>query len=474
MSRPLVVVGDALLDIDLEGRASRLCPDAPVPVLEDVHERPRPGGAALAAALAADDGTEVVLVAPLADDDPARRLRACLDGRVEVVALPTTGSTPVKRRIRSGGQSVVRLDSGDGRADVRALSEAAERALQSAGTVLVSDYGRGVTGSVVLRDRLEELARSVPVVWDPHPRGEPPVPGVLLATPNAAEAVGYAERTGAPAAERSGAGMAAHSRRAEHLVRVWGAQAVAVTLGDQGALLSYGHGAPTLVPAPAVDCQDCCGAGDRFAATAARTFLHGGVLSEAVQAAVHSASGFVASGGAAALSFAGDDAFPEVAGVEPGVVAEPGATAVADRVRARGGTVVATGGCFDLLHAGHVATLRAARRLGDCLVVCLNSDASVRRLKGESRPLVPAEDRARVLGALEFVDAVLVFDEDTPVEAIRLLRPDIWAKGGDYAPDDLPEAAVLREWGGQAVVLPYMPGRSTSSMVQSAATGHRT
>jgi rfaE bifunctional protein nucleotidyltransferase chain/domain len=130
--------------------------------------------------------------------------------------------------------------------------------------------------------------------------------------------------------------------------------------------------------------------------------------------------------------------------------------------------VVATGGCFDLLHAGHIATLEAARALGDCLVVCLNSDASVRRLKGPSRPLVPQQDRARVLEALETVDAVVVFDEDTPLEVIRRLRPDVWAKGGDYAGTELPEAALLREWGGQSVVLPYLRGRSTTRLVETA------
>jgi rfaE bifunctional protein nucleotidyltransferase chain/domain len=140
-----------------------------------------------------------------------------------------------------------------------------------------------------------------------------------------------------------------------------------------------------------------------------------------------------------------------------------------ERVRAAGGTVVATGGCFDLLHAGHVATLEAARALGDCLVVCLNSDDSVRRLKGPSRPLVSQADRARVLTALEPVDDVLVFDEDTPVEALRTLRPDIWVKGGDYAGAELPEAALLRSWGGQSVVLPYLAGRSTTGLVTAAA-----
>ena len=135
----------------------------------------------------------------------------------------------------------------------------------------------------------------------------------------------------------------------------------------------------------------------------------------------------------------------------------------------RADTVVATGGCFDLLHTGHIDTLRAARALGDRLVVCLNSDASVRRLKGPDRPIVPEADRARVLLALECVDEVVIFDEDTPVEAIRRVRPAIWTKGGDYAGRDVPELAVLEEWNGQAVVLPYVEGWSTTALVEAAS-----
>ena len=138
-------------------------------------------------------------------------------------------------------------------------------------------------------------------------------------------------------------------------------------------------------------------------------------------------------------------------------------------VRARHGTIVATGGCFDLLHAGHIETLRAARALGDFLVVCLNSDASVARLKGQGRPIVSEHDRIRVLAALEFVDAVVVFDEETPTQLLRRLRPDVWVKGGDYDGRALPEAAVLTGWGGQAVVVPYLHGRSTTALVHAAA-----
>jgi rfaE bifunctional protein nucleotidyltransferase chain/domain len=133
--------------------------------------------------------------------------------------------------------------------------------------------------------------------------------------------------------------------------------------------------------------------------------------------------------------------------------------------RTRGGTVVATGGCFDVLHAGHVATLRAARALGDCLIVCLNSDASVRRAKGPDRPVNSAADRAAVLSALDCVDAVEIFEEDTPEEILRRLQPDVWVKGGDYTIEELPEASVVTSWGGQTVVLPYLPGRSTTEIL---------
>jgi rfaE bifunctional protein nucleotidyltransferase chain/domain len=177
-----------------------------------------------------------------------------------------------------------------------------------------------------------------------------------------------------------------------------------------------------------------------------------------VAGAVAAASAFVAAGGAASVRVGR----PSPAA---GAVRETADQLVA-RVRAAGGTVVATGGCFDLLHAGHVTVLAQARALGDCLVVLLNSDDSVRRLKGESRPLQTQADRATVLSALEHVDAVVVFDEDTPVSALERLRPDVWAKGGDYALADLPEAPGLEQWGGQAVVLPYLSGKSTSALIR--------
>jgi rfaE bifunctional protein nucleotidyltransferase chain/domain len=334
--------------------------------------------------------------------------------------------------------------------------------LMGAAAVLVADYGRGVTGVPALRDVLAALPRRVSVVWDPHPKGSDPVPGVRLVTPNRSEAALFAGRLTPP--PPGGRTMLAEvGGRADALVEAWGAQAVAVTLGSGGALLSYGGGAPVVAPAPEVHCIDPCGAGDRFAVSAAVALGDELVTVEAVHAAVADAAAYVAAGGPASLAATAATAPPDATGATgPRPVEE-----LLTTVSRQGGTVVATGGCFDLLHAGHVATLRAARRLGDCLVVCLNSDASVRRLKGPARPLVPAADRARVLEALECVDAVVVFDEDTPATVLQRIRPDVWAKGGDYAGADVPEAEVLRSWGGQAVVLPYLQGRSTTQLVRT-------
>ena len=453
----LVVVGDALLDIDLEGRAERLSPEAPVPVVEDLTQRARPGGAGLAAALAAADGRQVVLITALAQDEPGRELGRLLDAAgVELIDLGLEGTTPEKVRVRSDGRTLLRLDRGGAAGRVKAANGRATRILASASAILVADYGRGVAADAKLCQALTSLASRTPIVWDPHPRGREPTPSVRLATPNAAEASRYAP-------EIEGEGLGALAERGRALVRKWSAQSVAITLGKKGAVLVSGDGPPMAVPAPAALTTDPCGAGDRFAATAAAMLADGALPSEAVSGAVAAASSFVADGGAAAVRF----------GCPPAATSGANKTQQAQsliaRVRAQGGTVVATGGCFDLLHAGHVRLLRHARALGDCLIVCLNDDASVRRLKGPGRPLVPEADRAAVLSALDCVDAVVTFDEDTPEAILCRLRPDIFAKGGDYAVADLPEAELVRSWGGQTVLLPYLEGRSTSSLVREAA-----
>jgi D-beta-D-heptose 7-phosphate kinase/D-beta-D-heptose 1-phosphate adenosyltransferase len=457
---PLVVVGDALLDRDLDGRAERLAPDAPVPVVDDPAEQRRPGGAALAATMAAAlDGRQVVLVTALAGDEPGTTLRGLLElAGVEVADLGLTGETPEKIRVRVDGRSLLRLDRGSRPGRVGPLDRTGRRALASAGAVLVADYGRGVAAEPSVRAALAALPANLPLVWDPHPRGPAPVPGVRLATPNRSEAAGFVPQVG-------GDGLAAVTARARLLARRWSAAGVAVTLGSGGALLVGGDGAPLVVPAPAAGGGDPCGAGDRFAAATAGLLGDGALPSQAVAGAVAAASSFVAAGGAATVRLgAGGPA--AVATVAAAGTPLERARALIAGIRVEGGTVVATGGCFDLIHAGHVATLRSARGLGDCLVVCLNSDDSVRGLKGPERPLVPQADRVAVLEALGCVDVVVPFDERTPEAVLDHLRPDVFAKGGDYALTDLPEADLLASWGGQAVVLPYLEGRSTTQLMK--------
>ena len=475
---PLVVLGDALLDRDLEGTVERLSPEAPVPVIDDPVERSRPGGAALAAALAAAERERPVrLVTAVAADESADGLRRLIaEAGVELVELGFGGGTPEKIRLRARGRTLLRIDRG-GRGDTRVVGDeaglaAARAALEDAAGVLVSDYGRGVAALLELRHALERLPATVPLVWDPHPRGAAPVSGALLVTPNEAEAAGFVGEGEEEAQKLGAADHGRAARRAAELCLRWGASCVCVTRGRHGAVLVGADGSPLVVPAPAADeanAGDPCGAGDRFASRAALSLASGKPPAAAVGEATAAASAFVAAGGAALAGRPHSIRGTAERTPAGGAIGAEAALAVARRTRAHGGTVVATGGCFDLLHAGHVSVLRAARALGDCLVVLLNSDESMRRLKGPDRPLVNEGDRAAVLAALDAVDAVMVFEEETPADALERLRPDVFAKGGDYAGRRLPEAEVVERHGGQVVVLPYVAGRSTTRLIEEVA-----
>jgi rfaE bifunctional protein kinase chain/domain/rfaE bifunctional protein nucleotidyltransferase chain/domain len=419
--RRVVVVGDALLDRDVRGHVARLAPDAPVPVVDEREVITRPGGAALAAVLAARDNHDVTLVTALGRDEVGAELvRGLALLGVKILDLGSDGPTPEKIRVLAGEHLLLRLDRGARAGTPGALTDDAREVLSAADALLVSDYGRGLCERDDVRAWIARSVDRCPVVWDPHPRGAEPVPGAALVTPNRAEAALFAN---APDVEDTD--TSAHWCR--RLLERWQAQAVVVKLGARGAVALELGGRPLYVPAPAVSSGDACGAGDRFAARVTGAVAEGVPLFRAVESAVASASVFVAGGGASSVvaRAENDDAPPPPA--------DDDALRVVDAVRAGGGRVVATGGCFDVLHAGHVRMLAAARALGDCLVVCLNSDASVKRLKGDARPIHDVNDRRAVLVALSSVDAVLMFDEDTPAEALRALRPDVWVKAADYA-----------------------------------------
>jgi len=447
MPEHLLVVGDALLDRDVDGPAGRLAPDAPVPVIRRPVMYSRPGGAALAAMFASRDGVDVTLVTAVGDDDAGGEVATLLEAEgVRVVDLVRRGMTPVKTRVRAAGHSLLRIDEEDDDDRLVHPRRGTKVIDDVTGAVLIADYGRGVARHPAIRRALVAATTRAALVWDPHPRGSAPVVGVKLATPNRSEA------------SRPGdgiSGTATAARAAQRCCSAWRAQAVAVTLGSEGAVLGIPGRLPLAIPAPFTVAGDACGAGDRFSSSAAVELARGALVTEAVANAVLCATTFVADGGVGGMVVPVRDG---------GVVARDRRS----EVERGGGTVVATSGCFDLLHAGHVAMLNAARALGDHLVVLLNSDRSVQELKGPDRPVVPQADRAAVLRGLACVDEVEIFDEATPTDALRRLRPSLFVKGDDYGSGTIPEESVMRAWNGEVVVVPYLEGRSTTRLIEEA------
>jgi len=499
MSGPrVVVVGDLLLDRDIEGTVDRIAPDSTAPVLDVATQRADPGGAGLAALLAVRDGANVALIAPVADDDAGLLLTERLARVCELVPLGHDGPTRRKTRVRSGGQTLVRLDDGGPGRPTSYPRSRVRAVLQGADAVLVSDYGGGVTRDEGLRELLGEVADRI--VWDPHPRGGSPLPGILLATPNLSEArralrelpprlggSGGLDRldrlgdTGGSGGIGGSVGAVEPEHLAVRLGAAWRTAALAVTAGAQGAWLAEGT-QRWFVPAAGHAPGDTCGAGDQFAVSAALSLARREPVVEAVRRAVADATAWVAAGGSAGFHGRGDgddvvdpDDPAGAAGGRRGTITRAPTgeelEALAARLRARGGRLVATGGCFDVLHAGHVALLEGAQRLGDTLVVLVNSDDGVRALKGPGRPAVTFADRARVLAALGCVDHVIEFADPDPSDVLARLKPDIWVKGGDYDTADLPERDVVEAYGGAVVLLPFLPGRSTTTILARTGRG---
>jgi rfaE bifunctional protein nucleotidyltransferase chain/domain len=467
------------------GRVERVCPDAPVPVVDVTCARDRPGGAGLAALLASRPGVEVVLATGLGRGPTGARLRELLTGAVELRDVRPGTPTVCKTRVRARGQSLLRLDDHGvllGDAAPTALDAEApvvdvdllRRLLRGCDGVLVSDYGGPLTRDPAVRSEIAAQTHAVPVVWDPHPRGCEPVAGVAVCTPNRAEAEHFTS-----VGNVLGAGLA---DRARTLQRRWRVGAVCVTDGARGALTALDDGRLLSTPARRLpDTTDTCGAGDRFASGLAVRLAGGVPPATAIPGAQRDVGEWLAHGGVASLPDPVqpggrlDPGHPATTGGPPAAAPTSGTGGVSadelvERVRARGGTIVATGGCFDVLHAGHLRLLERARELGDCLVVLLNSDASVRRLKGAPRPVHTAADRARLLEGLACVDAVAVFEDDDPTAMLAHLRPDVWVKGGDYREDDLPEARTVRALGGRITLVPYVDGHSTTKILQHLNT----
>ncbi len=469
---PIAVIGDVIVDLYVTGSVSRISPEAPVPVLVHGMDRLVPGGAANVAANAAAMGAPVHLVGLVGDDLRANELRAALaafpqislDGLVADQSRPTI----TKTRVMSGRQQIVRIDAEETRppsAEVETrLIAAAIAAIAKSSVVVLSDYAKGVLGDAVIAAIMAEAqARGVPVIVDPKRRTFGVYRGATLVTPNRRELI---EATGLPDSTDAEAAAAAEAASAQ-----FGGD-VLVTRAEKGMTLWRRDGTVLHVPAEAREVFDVSGAGDTALAALATSLASGEELETCVRIANAAAAIAVGKLGTAVvtraeLAAALDQALPQME--TPGaLVSLERAVEIVTRWRSGGATVVFTNGCFDLVHPGHVALLEAAASEGDRLVVALNTDASTRRLKGPTRPLQDETARARVIGAMRCVDLVVLFDEDTPLESITALLPDVLVKGADYAPEAVVGADVVITNGGRLVLANIVQGRSTSSLVEKA------
>jgi D-beta-D-heptose 7-phosphate kinase/D-beta-D-heptose 1-phosphate adenosyltransferase len=466
----IVVVGDVMLDEYVWGDTARISPDAPVPVV-DVRRRSRaPGGAANVAINLAVGGATVTLIGATGADGPAEALGSLLEergvSRSGLIADPSRRTT-TKTRVVARGQHIVRLDEEDrvplSDAARHRVREALDAALGDARVVVVSDYAKGVIDRDLVAYAVTAAARRdppVPVVVDPKSSDFATYHGCFALTPNAKEAEGASGRP-----IRSDDDVAA---AAAMLHVASGAPFVLITRGERGMSLSRRGGGVTHVPARAREVFDVTGAGDTVIAFFALG-LAGGASPEEAAALANAAAG-VAVGKVGTSAVTPQEALLALetgGGSTAKILDARQATDRAEHERTLGRRVVFTNGCFDLLHAGHIHLLEQARALGDFLVVAVNSDVSVRRLKGAERPLVGERDRTRLLAALDAVSCVVVFEDDTPLELIRAIRPDVLVKGGDYSPGTIVGAADVGQWGGRVATIPLVAGRSTTALLES-------
>ena len=471
----VLVIGEAMLDCYLYGVTERLCREAPVPIVDVVRRQEAPGGAANAAVNARRLGAEVTLLSVVGVDAEAEALRRALaDHGVASAALVDDPArrTLAKQRLVAEGHMLVRFDQGS----TGPLEPASELALgarvadlvRGHDVVVVSDYGYGILSSRVIA-LLAESQACAPrvVVVDSKTLPAYRHVGVTAVKPNFAEARALlGDRAWRPAGERVGA----IARDGDRLLEVTGAQIAAVSLDTEGAVFLERGSPPYRTYARPTAHVRAAGAGDTFVTALALALGAGADLAAAAELASAAANVVVGKDGTAVCS-----ALELRAAVTPAdkVVTDLRAlSARLDGHRAAGRRIVMTNGCFDILHRGHITFLNTAKSLGDVLVVGLNSDAGVRRLKGAGRPINDLEDRAHVLAALSAVDHIVPFDEATPVELVRAVRPDVFVKGGDYTLERMPEAGIVQAQGGVVRILPYVSDRSTTSIIERVRARH--
>jgi D-beta-D-heptose 7-phosphate kinase/D-beta-D-heptose 1-phosphate adenosyltransferase len=462
----VLCIGDVMLDHYVYGEVERISPEAPIPVLHVTREVRYPGGAGNVVRNLAALGARCCFLSLVGADDAGRELK-WLTGeseQVEAHLLVERGrTTTVKTRYIAGTQQMLRADRetitpiGAAREDLLRL---VDQAVTEYPVIVVSDYAKGVLGdgvatAIIARAR----AAGRTVIVDPKGRNYGRYRGATLVKPNRRE---LAEASGLPVGTPDEIVAAARRLIADAEV-----EALLVSLSQDGMMLVEADGAVHVLPAQAREVFDVSGAGDTAVAALATAIAAGASLADAARLA-NLAAGIVVAKVGTAVTYAAELA-DALGGIEHGSGPKPLPLPLAvDRIEAwrrQGLEIGFTNGCFDLLHPGHVSLLAQARAACDRLVVGLNSDASVRRLKGDSRPVQSEASRAAVLGSLASVDLVVVFEEDTPMNLLEAIRPDVLVKGADYTVETVVGADLVQSYGGRILLAELSPGHSTTATI---------
>lgn len=456
----VLVVGDLMLDRYWHGETSRISPEAPVPVVHVGQAEERAGGAGNVALNIAALGGQAELLGFTGEDEAAGALAKILDdhGVAWRFTRVPGSATITKLRVLSRHQQLIRLDFEDGFhvTDATPLLDDFRHRLSGAGAVVLSDYGKGTLAQV--QDFIAAARQqNVPVLVDPKGSDFSRYRGATLITPNLHEFEAIVGACGSDAAI---------VEKGERLREALDLEALLITRSEKGMTLLHAGRKALHLPTQAREVYDVTGAGDTVISVLAAALAAGEPLAEATAWSNLAAGLVVGKLGTAKVSV--DElrqALRAQTEVARGIVDEDRLVALVQEARAHGETVVMTNGCFDILHAGHVTYLEQAAALGDRLIVAVNDDASVRRLKGPERPVNTQERRMRVLAALDCVDWVVGFDEDTPTRLICRVLPDLLVKGGDNDPDRIPGGDCVREAGGEVKVLTYVDGVSTTGII---------
>ena len=463
----VLVVGDLMLDEYLWGKTGRISPEAPVPVVDVNKEDLRLGGAGNVINNLLALGCRVSVASVVGSDGDGRELcRILKDQSIDTdgIVLDTRRTTTRKTRILASNQQMLRIDR-ECRAEISTTAEQrlidyATAAGNDFQVILVSDYLKGVLTDQVLGAIISYgKKKNIPVVVDPKGRDYAKYRGASLLTPNRSEAE---LASGVPIIDETSLVNAG-----QQLLTDLALDGLVLTRSEEGMTIFTPEGESHL-PTKAREVYDVTGAGDTVLAFLGAGLAAGLTLSDAVWLSNLGAGIVVGKVGTSTVS---PSEVLEVIGQQHPdsdlkIRGREALRDVLDAQRQQGRTIVFTNGCFDLLHVGHVKYLQKARSLGDLLVLGLNSDDSIRRLKGENRPLIGQDERAHILAALDCIDHVVIFDEDTPLELIRVLRPDILVKGGDYSPEGVVGKEVVESYGGRVELITFVDGKSTTNIIE--------